>query len=146
VADLLAARFGDLDPLLAADREELEAIDGVGPIIAEGAARFFADERNAAEVARLRELGLRWPKAEPRVAGAGPLAGKIFVLTGSLSALSRAEAKQRIQAAGGKISATVSKKTDYVVAGEDPGSKLAKAQELKVEVIDETALITLLPD
>ncbi|MBW2271375.1 MAG: NAD-dependent DNA ligase LigA [Deltaproteobacteria bacterium] len=146
VADLLARRFGDLDPLLAASREELEAIEGVGPIIAEAVARFFADERNASEVARLQSLGLRWQKTEPRITGKGELAGKTFVLTGSLSALTRAEAKRRIQAAGGKVTATVSKKTDYVVAGDDPGSKLSKAQELEVEVIDEAGLVALLPD
>ncbi len=146
VANLLAGRFGDLDPLLAASQDELEAIDGVGPIIAEAVARFFADKRNVAEVARLRKLGLHWPKTEPRITGEGELAGKIFVLTGSLSAITRAEAKQRIQAAGGKVTSTVSKKTDYVVAGEAPGSKLAKARELKLEVIDEAALVALLPD
>ena len=146
VAELLAARFGDLDPLLAADAETLEAVDGIGPIIAEAVARFFADERNQAEVAKLRELGLRWEMTEPRIAGEGELAGKTFVLTGTLDGLPRAEAKRRIQAAGGKVTSSVSKKTDYVVAGEDPGSKLAKARELEVEVLDAAGLLALLPD
>lgn len=146
VAELLAGRFGDLDPLLAADAETLEEIEGVGPIIAESVARFFADPRNHAEVTRLRELGLRWEKTEPRVAGEGPLAGKTFVLTGTLEGLTRADAKQRIQAAGGKVTSSVSKKTDYVVAGADPGSKLAKARELEVDVLDGPGLLALLPD
>jgi len=144
VADLLSARFGDLDPLLAAEREALEAIEGVGPTIAEAVATFFADERNAAEVTRLRELGVHWEKQPPRVAGEGPLAGKTFVLTGTLLDLTRGEAKARIQDSGGKVTATVSKKTDYVVAGADPGSKLVKARELEIEVIDEARLVELL--
>jgi len=144
VADLLAARFGDLDPLLAAERDALEAIEGVGPTIAEAVVTFFADERNASEVARLRKLGVRWKTQAPRIAGEGPLAGKTFVLTGSLVDLTRAEAKVRIQDAGGKVTASVSKKTDYVVAGGDPGSKLARARELKREIIDEGRLLELL--
>jgi DNA ligase (NAD+) len=146
VAELLARQYGDLDPIVAAKQEELEAIEGVGPTIAESVERFFQDERNAAEVARLRELGVHWQKTEPKPAGQGKLAGKTFVLTGTLSGISRAQAKTRIQEAGGKVTSTVSKKTDYVVAGEDPGSKLAKAQELKVEVLDAAGLETLLGD
>ena len=144
VADLLAGRFGDLDPLLAAERETLEEIDGIGPTIAEAVTTFFADKRNAAEVARLRKLGVHWESQAPRVAKEGPLAGKTFVLTGTLADLSRAEAKARIQAVGGKVTGSVSKKTDYVVAGADPGSKLAKARELEIEVIDEDGLVVLL--
>jgi len=144
VAELLARHFGDLDPLLAASREELEAIEGIGPILAESVSRFFADPRNAAEVKRLRELGIRWEKTPPR--SAGPLSGKSFVLTGSLEGLSRAEAKARIQAAGGKVSASVSKKTDYVVAGADPGGKLDKARELGVEILDSAGLEELLAE
>jgi DNA ligase (NAD+) len=144
VAELLARHFGDLDPLLAATREELEVIEGVGPTIAESVVCFFADERNAAEVARLRELGVRWEKSAPRRAGQGRLAGKTFVLTGTLEGMSRAEAKSRIQEAGGKITSTVSKKTDYLVAGAEPGSKLAKARELEVEILDAAGLEKLL--
>jgi DNA ligase (NAD+) len=147
VAELLAAHFGDLDPLLAASREELEAIEGVGPTIAESVARFFADERNAQEVARLRALGLRWqktPRSAPR--GEGPLAGKTFVVTGTLEGLTRAEAKRRIVERGGKVTGSVSKKTSYLVAGADPGSKLAKARELEVEVLDQQAFEALLTD
>jgi len=144
VAELMAAHFGDLDPLMAATQEELEAIEGVGSIIAESVARFFADERNAGEVARLRELGVRWQKAKPRRPGEGSLSGKTFVLTGSLVNMSRADAKKRIQNAGGKVTSSVSKKTDYVIAGADPGSKLSQAQELKLAILDEAGLEKLL--
>jgi len=144
VAELLAGRFGDLDPLMAASQEELEGIEGVGPTIAESTARFFRDERNAAEVAHLRALGVRWEKSEPRDPTAGALAGKTFVLTGALDGMSRADAKQRIVEAGGKVTSAVSKKTSYVVAGADPGSKLDKAKELDVEVIDAAGLEALL--
>jgi DNA ligase (NAD+) len=146
VAELLAARFGDLDPLLEADAEALEQIEGVGPVIAQKVADFFADERHRHEVSRLRELGVRWPKTRPRTSAAreGPLSGKTFVLTGTLPTLSRTEAGERIEAAGGKVTGSVSKKTDYVVAGEAAGSKLAKAQELGVAVIDEAGLLALL--
>jgi DNA ligase (NAD+) len=145
VADLLASHFGDLEPLQAASQEELESIEGVGPTIAESAVRFFADERNTEEVRRLREHGLRWqktPPAKPR--GEGPLAGKTFVLTGSLEGLTRGEAKRRIEALGGKVTSAVSKQTHYVVAGTEPGSKLDKARRLEVEVLDQAALEALL--
>jgi len=144
VAELLAAHFGDLDPLMAASREELEAVPGVGPTIAESVASFFADRRNREEVERLRASGMRWEREAPRRRGEGPLAGKSFVLTGTLTGMPRAEAKSRIEARGGKLSGTVSKKTDYVVAGAEPGSKLDRARELGVEVIDEAGLLALL--
>jgi DNA ligase (NAD+) len=141
-ADLLASQFaGDLEALMAAPQEELEAIDGIGPTIAESVVRFFADERNRAEIARFVALGVRWPRGERRKRGEGPLAGLTFVLTGSLPSLTRDEAKQRIEAAGGKVTNSVSKKTDFLVAGEDAGSKLAKARELDVPILDEPALL-----
>ena len=146
VAELLAARFGDLEPLLEADVETLEQIEGVGPVIAKKLVDFFADARHRHEISRLRELGVHWPKTKARETAAreGPLAGKTFVLTGTLPGLSRSEAGERIVAAGGKVTSSVSKKTDYVVAGEAAGSKLAKAQELGVAVIDEAGLLALL--
>ena len=144
VAELLARHFGDLDPLLAASREELEAVEGVGPTIAESVASFFADARNQEEVRRLRAGGLRWERAEPAPRGEGPLADKTFVLTGTLAGMTRGETKRRIEAAGGKVSGTVSKKTDYVIAGADPGSKLDRARELEIEVLDEAGLRALL--
>ncbi|MEE9607059.1 MAG: NAD-dependent DNA ligase LigA [Myxococcota bacterium] len=144
VAELLAGQFGDLDPILRASREELEAIEGVGPTIAESVSRFFVDPRNREEVKRLRELGVRWPKAEPKPGRGGALASKTFVLTGSLDRMTRAEAKRRIEALGGKVTSSVSKKTDYLIAGADPGSKVDKAVQLGVEVRNEAGLEALL--
>ena len=145
VADLLARHFGDLDPLMRASAEQIQKIEGVGPRIAESVARFFGDEANRAEVARLRELGVRWPPiAAGREAGGRSLAEQTFVLSGKLGA-PRAEIKKRIEEAGGKVVASVSKQTDYLVAGEKPGSKLQKAAELGVPVLDEAGLEELLP-
>jgi DNA ligase (NAD+) len=148
VAELLARHFGDLDPILAASQEEFEAIDGVGPTIAESLARFFGDERNSAEVARLRELGLRWERREPQpgTPTEGPLSGRSFVLTGTLAGMTREEAKGRIEALGGKVTGSVSKKTSYLVAGAEAGSKLAKAESLEVPVLDQAAFEALLEE
>ena len=144
VAELLASHVGgDLDALMSTPQEELEAIDGIGPTIAESVVRFFEDPRNRAEVERFVALGVHWPRGERRPRGEGPLAGKTFVLTGSLDAMTRDEAKRRIEAAGGKVTSAVSKKTDYVVAGTEAGSKLTKAQELDVPVLDEAAFLEL---
>jgi DNA ligase (NAD+) len=145
VARLLAREFGDLDPLLEADAETLEAIDGVGPRIAQTVVDFFADPRNRAEIQRLRELGVRWEKAERRkIEAGGPLDGKTFVLTGTLPDIARSEAQRRIEALGGKVTSSVSKKTSYVVAGDSPGSKLRKAEELEVEVLGPAEFAALL--
>jgi DNA ligase (NAD+) len=144
VAELLAGHFGELDPIVGSPQETLEAIEGIGPTIAESIVRFFADERNAREVKRLRELGVRWRATRPAPRRERPFAGKTFVLTGSLSGMTRARAKRRIAERGGKVSASVSKKTDYLVAGRDPGGKLDKARELGVEVLDEAGLEKLL--
>ena len=146
VAQLLADHFGALDPLLAASREELEAVDGIGPTIAESVARFFADARNReGDRAPARAEALPVAQApRARRAPGGPLEGKSFVLTGTLTGMTRDEAKQRIEALGGKVSGSVSKKTSYLVAGEAPGSKLDKAKELGVEVLDQAGLEQLL--
>ncbi len=146
VAELLAARFGDLDPLLTASAEALEEIAGVGPVIAQKVAAFFADQRHLAEVSRLRELGVRFERSEPRGSSVreGPLAGKTFVLTGTLPNLSRAQAGARIEAAGGKLTGSVTKKTHFVVAGDAAGGKLARARELGVPLLDEAGLLELL--
>ena len=145
VAELLARHFGDLDALLEAGAPEIEAVPGIGPIIAESVAAFFADPRNRAEVKELRELGVSWEKTAPAPPrGEGPLAGKIFVLTGTLEGMTRGEAKQRIEALGGKVTGTVSKKTSYVVAGAEPGSKLTTARELGVAVLDQAEFEALL--
>jgi len=144
VADLLAQRFGDLDPLMKASREELEAVEGVGPTIAESVASFFGDLRNRAEVERLLELGVEFERTEPTRAGEGPLAGKTFVLTGSLPGMARSEARRAIESRGGKVTSSVSKKTSYLVAGDDPGSKLDKAHDLGVEILPPAAFEKLL--
>jgi DNA ligase (NAD+) len=147
VAELLASHFGELDALMSASAEQLTEVEGVGPVIAERVAHFFADDAHRAEVARFRALGVRWPAIDRRApdAGAeGPLAGKTFVLTGTLPTLSRADAEARIKGAGGSVTGSVSKKTSYVVAGEAAGSKLRKAAELGVPVIDEATLLAAL--
>ena len=137
----LARHFGGLDALMDADEAALSGVRDVGPVLAESIARFFAEPHNRQVIERLRAAGLHWPEHAPAAAPAeGPLAGLTLVLTGTLPTLSRDEAKAMIEAAGGRASGSVSAKTDYVVAGEDAGSKLAKARELGVPVIDEDAL------
>ncbi len=153
VADLLAQYLGDLpvfDPKNSEteklfDQEEIEAVEGIGPIIAESIVSFFSDERNRDEITRLRQLGLHWPPVEKAPAKSETaVSGKTFVLTGTLPTLTRDEARQKILAAGGSVTGSVSKKTDYVVTGEKAGSKLRKAEELGVAVLDEDALLALL--
>lgn len=141
-AELLAGAFGSMEAIAAASAEDLEAVDEVGPKVSASIREFFANERNQALVERLRELGLKMTAEKKQ--RSSELAGMTFVLTGTLPTLSREEAKARIEAAGGKVSGSVSKKTSYVVAGEEAGSKLAKAQELGVSVIDEAALLGML--
>lgn len=138
----LAEEFGDLERIASAKPEELQGAEEVGPKIAESIYEFFREPRNQELVDRLRAAGLQFEYKTRRRHG-GPLAGLTFVLTGTLG-MSREEAKHRIEAAGGKVAGSVSKKTDFLVAGEDPGSKLDKARELGVEVIDETRLLALL--
>jgi len=141
--DLVQA-LGSIDALMDADEAALLAVEGVGPDVARRVLDFFADERNRDEVRRLREVGVAFPPLERQAAAAQVLAGKTLVLTGTLPTLSRDEAKQRILAAGGKVAGSVSRKTDYVVAGEAAGSKLTRAQELGVPLLDEHALLVLL--
>ncbi len=140
-AQALAEHFGTLQGLLAADPGQIEQVEGVGPITAAQIAEELSEEPTQALVERLRERGLRFEldESERRTTG-GPLVGKTFVLTGTLPELSRDEASAMIKRAGGKVTGSVSKKTDYVVAGDTPGSKLAKAEELGTEVLDEGGL------
>lgn len=141
-AQALAEEFGSIDALIAASEEELTRVNDIGPKVAATVRDFFDNPRNLALVERLRAFGLTFT-AEKRVKGT-TLAGLTFVLTGTLPTLTRDEAKARIEAAGGKVSGSVSKKTHYVVAGEEAGSKLDKARELGVEVLDEAALLKML--
>ena len=145
-AAALAAAFGDLDPLMQAEEADLLAVPDVGPIVARHVRSFFDQPDNRRVIEALRERGVRWPAVEPPedTGQAQPLAGKTFVVTGTLDGLSRDEAKARIQQAGGKVTSSVSKKTDYLVAGADPGSKLEKARSLGVAIIDQAELEVLL--
>jgi len=146
-AEALADHFGSIEALHEADPEQIEEVEGVGPIMAVQIAESLADEPTWRLVEKLREKGLRLEQdpSERREAG-GPLEGKTLVLTGTLPELTREEAAASIKAAGGKVINSVSKKTDYVVAGENPGSKLGKAEKLKTEILDEAGLRALLED
>ena len=139
----LAAQFRTIDALLAATPEQIAETPGIGPVVAELIARQLADEQMRSLVAELRGLGLRFEQEGPPP-GEGPLRDLTFVLTGTLPDLTREQAQERIMAAGGKVTGSVSKKTSYVVAGASPGSKLAKAEKLGVPVIDEAGLLELL--
>jgi DNA ligase (NAD+) len=141
----LAAHFRDLDALMAANEQQLQQVADVGPVVAQSVAAFFEEQHNREVIADLvNKAGITFaPMAEPEKPAPG-VAGKTFVLTGALPTLTRDEAKARIEAKGGKVSGSVSKKTHYVVAGEDAGSKLDKAQELGVTVLDEQGLMDLL--
>ena len=140
VAVLLARRFGTMRALMQASEATINAVQGVGPTIARAVVAFFAEPRNQDLIGRLERSGLNF--TEPGAAGGdGVLSGKSYVLTGTLPTLSRGEATGLIEAAGGRVTGSVSKKTDAVVAGEEAGSKLEKAKELGVEVIDEGELL-----
>ena len=140
----LAQHFGALDRLIAATEDDLRAVRDVGPIVAQSILQFFAEPHNLEVVNKLRAAGVHWPESQGLQQSAGILNGKTLVLTGTLPTLTRDAAKEKIEAAGGKVAGSVSKKTDYVVAGEEAGSKLAKAQELGVPILDEAGLLALL--
>ncbi|MGP8246117.1 MAG: NAD-dependent DNA ligase LigA [Bryobacteraceae bacterium] len=142
-AALLGDFFGELDAIAAATVGELQEAEEVGPKVAESIYRFFREPRNRSLVEGLRQAGLVFYQ-QIRRSAKGPFQGLTFVLTGSLPTLTREDAKRRIEAAGGKVAGSVSKKTHYVVAGEDAGSKLAKAKELKIPVMNEEQLLGLL--
>ena len=140
--------FGTLAALEAADAEALVRVEDVGEVIAQSVEAFFREPHNRDVIASLVAAGVNWPAVEVRAQADlnEAVAGKTFVLTGTLPNLTRDEAKDRILAAGGRVSGSVSKKTDYVVAGSEAGSKLAKAESLGVKVIDEAALLLMLGD
>jgi DNA ligase (NAD+) len=142
----LARHFGSLDPVLNASIDELMEVEGIGPIVAESIHQFFAEEHNRTVIEQLRAPGkVTWPEGPPAPrAPQGVLAGKTVVLTGTLPTLSREQAKEMLEAAGAKVAGSVSKKTDYVVAGAEAGSKLAKAEELGIIILDEDGMRKLL--
>ena len=141
-ARILAESFSGIDDLMNATQQELENIEGIGPIVAGSICSFFEQSDNRRTVARLIDGGIRL--RYPAGSTSGPLAGKVFVLTGALKRLTRRQAGERITAAGGKVSSSVSAKTDYLVAGEAPGTKLQRARQLGVAIIDENQLEELL--
>lgn len=143
-AELLAEEFGSLEAIMRADPETLQQVHGIGPSMAEDVHLFFRQEHNREVIEALRKAGVRWAAEQPRARIAHTLAGKTFVLTGGLASMSRDEAKRALKARGAKVSESVSKKTNYVVAGEEPGGKLDKARELGVQVLDENGLRQLL--
>ena len=143
-ARALTAQFRSIDALLDAAAEEIEEAPGIGPILAQTIEQTLAADRMRELIKRLRGHGLRFEEHGPAPGTEGPLAGKTVVVTGTLPGLSREQATERIEAAGGKVTGSVSKKTDYLVAGADPGSKLTKAEKLGTEVIDEAGLLALL--
>jgi DNA ligase (NAD+) len=141
----LARHFGTLDAIMEASAEELQEAPDVGPVVAESIATFMNERHNREGIEQLRAAGVTWAEGKPeRKAPQGPFAGKIVVLTGTLASMTRDEAKERVEAAGGKVTGSVSKKTDYVVAGAEAGSKLERAQELGVRVLDEEEFLKLL--
>ena len=133
----LARHFGNLEGLESADETALLEVRDVGSVLAQSIRQFFDEAHNREVIAQLRAAGVHWPDAAPQRVPTGKLTGRVFVLTGTLPTLSRDEAKALIEAEGGKVAGNVSKKTGYVVAGADPGSKLDRAVELGVPVLDE---------
>ena len=142
----LARHFGKLDRLLDASEEQLLEVADIGPVVARSIRDFLADPLNRELIEQLRAAGIHWEEADGAASAPKPLQGKTFVLTGTLPTMTRDEAARKIEEAGAKVAGSVSKKTSFVVAGEEAGSKLAKAQELGVPVLDEAGLMKLLED
>lgn len=141
----LARHYRNLDALMQADEISLQQVPEVGPVVAKSITQFFAEPHNLTVIETLRASGVRWPETpSANPARLSAVSGKIFVLTGTLPNLSRDQVQEKIEALGGKVSGSVSKKTDYVVAGSDPGSKYIKAQTLGVKLLDEEGLLALL--
>jgi DNA ligase (NAD+) len=143
-AELLGRHFPSMDALLAATVEDMAAIPGIGPIIGRAVVEWLGDDRNRRLIEKLAAAGVRTEAQEATSPREGPLTGRTFVLTGTLPHLSRQEASGLVEQAGGRVTGSVSRKTDYLVAGEEPGSKLARARELGIEVLDEEGLRDLL--
>jgi DNA ligase (NAD+) len=141
----LALHFGSFDKLMQANEDRLQQVPDVGPVVAQSIVRFFAEPHNREVIEQLRARGVRWDEGKSvQLAQKGAISGKIFVLTGTLPHLTREDAKYKIETRGGKVTGSVSGRTDYVVAGVDPGSKLDKARQLNVKIIDEAGLLKLL--
>jgi DNA ligase (NAD+) len=144
-AQQLASHFGSLERLMKADMEQLQEVPDIGPIVAGSIHTFFDQRHNRDVIRKLQKAGVHWDEHEPATtAGEQPLAGRTVVLTGTLENMTRDEAKQALQALGARVTGSVSKNTDYVVVGADPGSKAARAEELGVEILDEQGLNDLL--
>jgi DNA ligase (NAD+) len=145
-ARALAEQFGSMDAIASATVDEITETPGIGEVLAQQIVETLEDDRTQELISRLRERGLRMELAPDEVVPAtGPLVGKTFVITGTLPNLSREDATARIEEAGGKVTGSVSKKTDYLLLGADPGTKLAKAEKVGTEIIDEEAFLELLP-
>ncbi|MBS0366799.1 MAG: NAD-dependent DNA ligase LigA [Proteobacteria bacterium] len=140
----LARHFGSLEALMAADEDSIQRVPDVGPVVAAHVAAFFASAAHRTGIRALQEAGVTWPDMVPQAAADGVLAGRTFVITGTLTGMTREQAQQALVARGARVSNSVSKKTSYVVAGSDAGLKLAKAQELGIPVLDEQGLRDLL--
>jgi len=140
----MAMHFGTLDNLLTADVERLQRVRDVGPVVAQSMVDFLSEAHNREIIKQLRSLGVQWDEHEPQADKILPFSGKTFVLTGTLPTLSREQAKEMLEALGAKVSGSVSKKTDYVVAGAEAGGKLEKALALHVAVLSEDELLILI--
>jgi DNA ligase (NAD+) len=140
----LARHFGSLERLMSADERAIQQVPDIGPVVAAHVAAFFASDEHRIVIKALHDKGVTWPDLEPDSGSAGSLTGRTFVITGTLSSMTREQAQEALTARGAKVTATVSKKTSYVVAGSEAGSKLAKAQELGVPVLNEQQFIELL--
>jgi DNA ligase (NAD+) len=144
VAGLLAKRFASLEQLMKTSREELQSIEGVGPVVAQSIADYFQQAQNRSTIQRLLDAGVDIQYDAER--GESPLRGKVFVLTGTLETMTRSQAKERIEAAGAKVSGSVSRNTDFVVAGKSPGSKLDRAESLGIRILDEETFRKMVGD
>jgi len=143
MAQTLARRYKDLERLASAPEEDLMQIEGIGPEVAKEIVFFFSQPENRGLLKELKQAGLKFKETE-KESGSRPLEGLTFVLTGTLSSMTRDEAKEKIEQLGGNVSSSVSRNTDYLVVGEEPGSKLARARELGVKIIYEKEFLALL--
>lgn len=145
-AKTLAKHYGTLDAVMAANIEDLQNVPDVGPVVASSIASFFQEEHNQRVIKKLQHAGVQWPDIERLATGSQPLVGKTLVLTGTLHTMTRDEAKAKLEALGAKVSGSVSKKTDFVIVGDDPGSKATKAAELGVTMLDEAVFLKKLQE